>query len=712
MTHTTHHPELDGAIVRAMQRAKGAGRRASVFDLFSALLETPDVEDLVRKAGGDLEALASGLQSATSARAKKGLLGWWLAGPAMFRQPIAIATKRTRGRRRIGPADVFAEGFDTAEPDLRAVLEQAGLSRSRVLRSLCGGGQGDATDAVPEGDSLELAILNDDFTRMESVVRILGTVFAFESWRAYRTMLAVHRQGSGCIGRYERAEAIRLARDATTMAEGDGAPLRVVLRRPDSAFQATRDDAIPPASSTTGSWRGFLTALAGRLTARILPPEGVASSDGMIAACTAVTLAAWLAFDRNAAGPTAEWTWMGLTGCTWYAAGLIALAWLMHRIGGTAGLRSLLAALVGMAPLTLALALAISSSAPASMARYAYFVLACAVFAKGTRFLAAVGAVRPGRAILAGILFVAVFAWTTGQTYVYAHFWYADTEDDDSRGWSSTERLLFEQPDRIDAAASRLRAGEPGRPNVFFLGFAGVGEQKVFAEEAKLAERVIAERYGAAGRSLLLVNDQRDLESRPLATVYGLRRALLRIGQRMDSSKDVLFLVLTSHGSKRQLSVSNRTWPLEQLDAATLHKALDDSGIKWRVIVISACHSGAFIPALADERTAIFTSAAADSASFGCSDDREITEFGAAFLRDALPRATSLEAAFEQAKAVLAEGERRQNVQPSSPQARVGAAISAHWQRIEAQRDLDSRGAKHADRPDTAGRTGAARTAG
>ncbi len=144
----------------------------------------------------------------------------------------------------------------------------------------------------------------------------------------------------------------------------------------------------------------------------------------------------------------------------------------------------------------------------------------------------------------------------------------------------------------------------------------------------------------------------------------------------------------------------------------TLRKALDDSGIKWRVIVISACHSGAFIPALADESTAIFASAAADRASFGCGDDREITEFGAAFLRDALPRATSLEAAFEQAKAALAEGERRQKVQPSSPQSRVGAAISAHWQRIEAQRDPGLQGGKHADRPNTPGRTRAARMAG
>jgi len=116
--------------------------------------------------------------------------------------------------------------------------------------------------------------------------------------------------------------------------------------------------------------------------------------------------------------------------------------------------------------------------------------------------------------------------------------------------------------------------------------------------------------------------------------------------------------------------------------------------------VISACHSGAFIPALADASTAIFTSAAADRASFGCSDDREITEFGAAFVRDALPGATSLEAAFEQAKAALAAWERGQHLQPSSPQARIGAAMSAHWQRIEAKRDMDLQ--RRAERPNSA----------
>lgn len=62
-----------------------------------------------------------------------------------------------------------------------------------------------------------------------------------------------------------------------------------------------------------------------------------------------------------------------------------------------------------------------------------------------------------------------------------------------------------------------------------------------------------------------------------------------------------------------------------------------------------------------------------------------MTEFGEAFIRDAVPAAPSLVAAFDRAKAALAAQARRRNLPESLPEARIGAAIAAHWQRIEAQ---------------------------
>jgi hypothetical protein len=441
---------------------------------------------------------------------------------------------------------------------------------------------------------------------------------------------------------------------------------------------------VAPAPDLPRAERGFMATLWRRLTWHLLPPDDASSSDAVIAACGTVALAVWLAYDRYAAGASAEWHPAGFTGLTWYAAGLFTLAWVLHRVSGAlAGFRSVLAPIVGAVPLAVAAVVALQWAPPAGRGPW-ILLLGVAGLAYARRVLASVGASRPRAAILAAAAFIAVFAWATEETWVYPRLWFPGT-DHESSAWNDSERLLFEQPDRIDAAAARLRPGDPDRPSVFFVGFAGTGEEKVFAEEAKLAERVVSMRYGVAGRTLLLVNDRRDLQTLPLATVQGLRRALGRLAERMDRSKDVLFLFLSSHGSETSLAVSNSTWPLEQLDPAALRQALDASGIRWRVIVISACHSGAFIPALAHEGTAIFTSAAADRASFGCSDTRGMTEFGEAFLRDAVPGAPSLVAAFDQAKRALAAEERRRSLAESLPQARIGAAFSAHWERIEAQ---------------------------
>jgi len=429
----------------------------------------------------------------------------------------------------------------------------------------------------------------------------------------------------------------------------------------------------------------FPAALKKRLKWQVSSPDDVASSDAVIAACGLAALAVWFAYDRYAAGASASFYPSGLTALTWYGAGLLALAWVLHRVSGTfAGFRSVLAPIVGWVPLALAVGMALQW-APEQAQRSCVLLLALAGLFHASRVLMSVGASRPRAALLAGMAFVALFAWGTEKAWVHPRLWYPDT-DDETSGWKDSERLLFEQPDRIDAAAARLRPGDPDRPSVFFVGFAGTGGQKVFAEEAKLAEGVISARYGAAGRSVLLVNDRRDLETRPLATVHGLRRALGRVAEHMDRSKDVLFLFLTSHGSAEpSLAVSNSTWPLDQLDPIALRKALDASGVRWRVVVISACHSGAFIPALADDGTAIFTSSAADRTSFGCSDDRDLTEFGEAFFRDAVPGAPSLVAAFDQAKAALAAEERRRNLTQSQPQASIGAGFAAYWERIEAQ---------------------------
>ena len=140
-----------------------------------------------------------------------------------------------------------------------------------------------------------------------------------------------------------------------------------------------------------------------------------------------------------------------------------------------------------------------------------------------------------------------------------------------------------------------------------------------------------------------LINDERDLERAPLATVSGLRYALHGLASRMNLDQDVLFLSISSHGAKDPaIVVSNSELPLQDLTDGDLADALSESGIKWRVIIISACYAGAFIDSLRDPQTIVITASAADRTSFGCSNDRDLTYFGEAFYRDALPTAHSL----------------------------------------------------------------------
>jgi hypothetical protein len=246
----------------------------------------------------------------------------------------------------------------------------------------------------------------------------------------------------------------------------------------------------------------------------------------------------------------------------------------------------------------------------------------------------------------------------------------------------AAEKLLIEQPLRISTAVAAISRPEGEAPAMFFMGFAGFGEERVFANEVRFAAKVVAERYGTGARSLLLVNDRQDSSSAPIATVSSLHYALAALANRMDVDEDVLFLALSSHGSAGTLAVSHEPLMLRDLTADGLAQALDDAGIKWRVIVISACYSGSFIDALRNANTIVITAAAADRSSFGCSDDRDLTYFGEAFYRDALPGSGTLREAFGEAVTAIEEREAREHIEPSRPQAYFGEAIEARLARI------------------------------
>jgi len=247
-----------------------------------------------------------------------------------------------------------------------------------------------------------------------------------------------------------------------------------------------------------------------------------------------------------------------------------------------------------------------------------------------------------------------------------------------------TEKSGERQRDLIDAQIARFPEETASAGRVYFLGFAGVGEERVFAEEIKLAARLVGEKYGSAQRSVLLLNDRRDLATWPLASTSSLRYTLLEIARVMNRDEDVLFLALSSHGSRDStIAVSNTGMMEEGLSARELADLLEESGIRWRVIVVSACFSGAFVKPLADNHTIVITAAAKNRSSFGCSDQRDLTYFGEAFFRDALPHATELRVAFEAARKEIRRREKDEDFTPSQPQGYFGPMMEEKLRAIE-----------------------------
>jgi hypothetical protein len=241
----------------------------------------------------------------------------------------------------------------------------------------------------------------------------------------------------------------------------------------------------------------------------------------------------------------------------------------------------------------------------------------------------------------------------------------------------------------IDAQVTRFPSEPDPRGRVYFLGFAGVGEERVFAEEIKLAAQLVGEKYGSSIRSVLLLNDRRDLATWPLASTSSLRYSLKEIARVMNLDEDVLFLTLSSHGSPNASIVVSNTGMTEQgLSAKTLAKLLAESGIKWRVIVVSACFSGAFIKPLADSHTIVITASAKNRTSFGCSDQRDLTYFGEAFYRDALPHSPDLRVAFEAARADIRQREKDEDFTPSRPQAYFAPLMEEKLRDIEQARPV------------------------
>ncbi|MES2741865.1 MAG: C13 family peptidase [Pseudomonadota bacterium] len=222
----------------------------------------------------------------------------------------------------------------------------------------------------------------------------------------------------------------------------------------------------------------------------------------------------------------------------------------------------------------------------------------------------------------------------------------------------NVETALYTQRALLDTTLAALLPREPGKINMYLLAVGGNGAQEVFRRETEYVQQQFDRHFGTAGRSVVLVNSRTTVATRPMATLTSIRESLAAIAARMDKDNDILFLFLTSHGSRtHEFQLDQNGMDLHSLEAQELGKLLKASGIRWKVTVISACYSGGFIDPLKDDHGLIITAARGDRTSFGCADDNDFTYFSEALFKDAILSTSSFGDAFHKARKLVAARE-------------------------------------------------------
>ncbi|MEN0037051.1 MAG: C13 family peptidase [Cellvibrio sp.] len=248
------------------------------------------------------------------------------------------------------------------------------------------------------------------------------------------------------------------------------------------------------------------------------------------------------------------------------------------------------------------------------------------------------------------------------------------------------EHALYKESGELQRALDAVKVSDPQKIELYSLVVAGYGTEEVFHRESTFIEKLFNTQYGNSATAIYLANSQRSLAQHPLATRTSISAAIERLAEKMDKEQDIFFLYITSHGSKNKtISLNHNGLAFKDIDAKWLGDLLKQTGIKHRVVVLSACYSGGFIDDLKDSNTMVMTAAAADKTSFGCADDSLFTYFGKAYFKESLKPGVDFEQAFYQAKELVAGWEKEQKITKSNPQIATNPGVLKQVKRWQAQ---------------------------
>ena len=227
----------------------------------------------------------------------------------------------------------------------------------------------------------------------------------------------------------------------------------------------------------------------------------------------------------------------------------------------------------------------------------------------------------------------------------------------------------------LQTEISALQPRRSGAASIYAVGVAGM-DQDVFLKELNGALATLAASLPIKDHIIRLINSHETVATVPLATLPNLTAALHGIAAAMDKNEDVVIVVMTSHGDQTGFALQLPGNRAAELTPQQVAAALDAEGIKNRVVIVSACYSGIFVPPLMNDDTIVMTAADAKSTSFGCAPEREWTYFGDALFKQSLQPGTDFQHAFAHARTLIQGWEMMDRIAPSNPQGHFGAALT------------------------------------
>jgi hypothetical protein len=257
-------------------------------------------------------------------------------------------------------------------------------------------------------------------------------------------------------------------------------------------------------------------------------------------------------------------------------------------------------------------------------------------------------------------------------------------------GWSSEQdrspEWFLAQNAKLNRAIAALQPHKKGVVDAFVVAIA-LDSDPVFRREAGEAAKVLARRYNAASRTILLTAGSDDSATgAPQGSPDNLAMALAAVSARMDPAEDVLVLFTTSHGDAQTgLAYRDNGKGFGMIAPARMAALLDEKRFKRRVVMISACYSGVFVPLLTSADTVIVTAASSRRTSFGCAPGNDWTFFGDALINNALRKPQPFAKAADEAVNLIAGWETQNRLDQSNPQVFVGDSVAAWLDPLEAK---------------------------